>query len=156
MKISSPAFGQHGKIPKKYTGDGEDVSPPLEWSGVPAGTKQLALICHDPDAPMPHGFTHWVLYGISPARKGLAEEMKADGSIIQGKNGTGRLGYMGPAPPNGHGTHHYYFWLYALDGSTPELKPGMTADELLAVIDDHIVGPEFPKEQVRLVGTYER
>ena len=156
MKISSPAFGQNGKIPSKYTGDGDDISPPLEWAEVPAGTKQLALICHDPDAPMPRGFTHWVLYGISPTNKGLPEGMKPDRSVIQGKNGAGQLGYMGPAPPNGHGMHHYFFWLYALDSRTPELEPGMTSEELIAVIEKHVMGPAFPKEQARLVGTCER
>jgi Raf kinase inhibitor-like YbhB/YbcL family protein len=156
MKISSTAFGQNGMIPRKYTGDGEGISPPLEWTGVPAETKQLALICHDPDAPLPHGFTHWVLYGISPERKGLPEAMKLDGSVIEGKNGSGKTGYIGMGPPKDDGPHHYYFWLYALDSSTPELKPGMTSDQLIAAIENHVLGPAFPKEQARLVGIYER
>ncbi len=128
----------------------------LEWTGAPAGTKQLALICHDPDAPLPHGFTHWVLYGISPERNGLPEAVKPDGSVIQGKNGSGQTGYIGPAPPRGDGPHHYFFWLYALDSNTSELKSGMTSDQLIAVIENHVLGQAFPKEQARLVGTYER
>jgi Raf kinase inhibitor-like YbhB/YbcL family protein len=156
MKISSSAFGQNGKIPRRYTADGENISPPLEWSGVPEGTEQLALILHDPDAPLPHGFTHWVLYGISPSSKGLPEGMKSDESMIDGKNGAGKLGYMGPAPPKGDGLHHYFFWLYALDNKMPKLSSGMTSDELIAAMENHVLGPAFPKEQVRLVGTYER
>jgi Raf kinase inhibitor-like YbhB/YbcL family protein len=156
MKISSSAFSQNGKIPRKYTADGENISPPLEWSGVPEGTGQLALILHDPDAPLLHGFTHWVLYGISSSSKGLSESMRPDVSIIEGKNSAGELGYMGPAPPKGDGPHHYFFWLYALDNKMPRLDPGMTSDQLIAAMEAHVLGPAFPKEQTRLVGTYER
>lgn len=147
LKITSPAFAQGGAIPTKYTGEGDDVSPPLEWSGVPEGTRQLALICHDPDAPLPHGFTHWVLYGIPPETQGLAEG--DDGGFLEGQTDFGKAGYGGPMPPEGHGPHQYYFWLYALDTEV-DAGPGLTGAELLSAIEDHVI------EQARLVGTYER
>jgi Raf kinase inhibitor-like YbhB/YbcL family protein len=147
LSISSNAFEQHGKIPRQYTGEGDNKSPPLAWKGVPDGTKQLALVCHDPDAPMPNGFTHWVIYGIPLTESGLPEGGGA--SFVQGLNGIGKPGYIGPAPPPGHGVHHYYFWLYAV-GDGPELKPNLNRDGLLGAIANRVVG------QARLVGTYEK
>jgi Raf kinase inhibitor-like YbhB/YbcL family protein len=147
LAISSPAFGQGEPIPTKHTGEGEDVSPPLEWSGVPEGTRQLALICHDPDAPLPHGFTHWMLYGIPPETIGLPEG--DDGGFTEGRTDFGKAGYGGPMPPEGHGPHRYYFWLYALDTEL-DARPGLTRAELLSAIEDHVI------EQARLVGTYQR
>lgn len=147
FSISSRAFEQNGKIPREYTGDGQNKSPQLEWNGVPDGTRQLALVCHDPDAPMPNGFTHWVVYGIPPDAKGIPEG--GGRSFVQGLNGMGKLGYIGPAPPRGHGVHHYNFQLYALrDG--PELKPNLSRDGLLEAIGGRVIG------QALLVGTYER
>jgi hypothetical protein len=147
LRIGSPAFTNLAPIPKRYTVDGENISPPLEWSGLPSGTLQLALICHDPDAPLPQGFTHWTLYNISPSVTRLAE---AGGSkFTEGLNSVGQLGYTGPAPPKGHGLHHYYFWLYALNKEL-NLKPGLNREQLLKAIADRIV------EQARLVGVYER
>ncbi len=146
LTITSSAFGQDERIPRRYTGEGEDVSPPLRWSGVPEGTRQLALICHDPDAPRPHGWSHWVLVGISPNATGL-EEGDA-GGYTEGVNDFGGIGYGGPMPPEGHGTHHYYFWIYAL-GTEVDAKPGITRRELLDAIDGHVI------EQNRLVGTYD-
>lgn len=148
LKIKSSAFAQLGHIPKRNAGDGQDLSPPLEWSGAPKGTREFALVCHDPDAPLVHGFTHWVLYGIPPTTTKLEEGQKP-GTFTGGVNSTGRAGYMGPYPPNGHGPHHYYFWVYALDAALG-LKPGLTMDQLQASIDGHIL------EQARLVGVYER
>lgn len=133
---------------KKYAGNGENQSPPLEWSGAPNGTKEFALICHDPDAPQPRGFTHWVLYGIPPGVTKLPEGTKPD-AFTGGVNGTGEAGYMGPYPPNGHGLHHYYFWIYAL-GEELKLKPGLDREQLLNAISGHVL------EQARLIGTYER
>ena len=147
LRISSPAFTNLEPIPKRYTIEGENVSPPLEWSGLPAGTQQLALICHDPDAPLPHGFTHWTIYNIEPTVTGIAE---AGGSkFTEGTNSTDKLGYTGPAPPVGHGLHHYYFWLYALDQEF-DLKPGLNREQMLNAIAEHII------EQARIVGVYER
>lgn len=94
LTVSSKSFGQHGKIPKQHTVEGEGKSPQIEWKGVPSGTKQLVLICHDPDAPLPNGFTHWVVYGMPPQTTALPE---GEGSgFTQGVNDTGRPGYMGP------------------------------------------------------------
>lgn len=147
MRITSPAFEPLGRIPVKYTGDGEDVAPPLWWTDVPDGTKQLALICHDPDAPMPHGFTHWVVYNIPANEDGIPEG--GGGKYVEGRNDFGDTGYGGPMPPQGHGRHHYYFWLYALDAEV-DAGPGLSRAELLERIADHVIAQE------RLVGTYER
>lgn len=147
LRIVSPAFTPHERIPKRYTDEGENISPPLEWSGLPPLTQQLALICHDPDAPLPRGFTHWVIYGIPPTVSQLAE---LDGSkFTEGMNSSDQPGYTGPAPPSGHGPHHYYFWLYALDKEL-DLKPGLNREQFLDAIADHVI------EQARLVGIYER
>lgn len=147
LRIGSPAFTNLERIPKRYTIEGENISPQLEWSGLPSGTGQLALICHDPDAPLPRGFTHWAIYNIEPSVTQLAE---AGGTkFTQGINSTEQLGYTGPAPPKGHGLHHYYFWLYALDKKL-NLKPGLNREQLLDAIADHVI------EQARLVGVYER
>jgi Raf kinase inhibitor-like YbhB/YbcL family protein len=147
LSISSSAFGQHGKIPRQYAGDGDNRSPPLAWKGVPHGTRQLALVCNDPDAPLPTGFTHWVIYGIPPDSEGIPEGGGA--SFVQGLNGMGKPGYIGPAPPQGHGLHHYYFWLYAL-GDGPEFKPNLSREALVDAMANRVLA------QARLVGTYER
>ncbi|OUL18289.1 phospholipid-binding protein [Nostoc sp. RF31YmG] len=147
LQIHSSAFTSLEHIPKQYTSDGENISPPLQWSGLPAGTKQLALICHDPDAPLPQGFTHWVIYGIPPTVNQIAQ---GDGSkFTEGMNSANQPGYTGPAPPKGHGLHHYYFWLYALDAAL-DFKPNMNREQLLNAIADYVI------EQARLVGVYER
>ncbi len=147
LKITSSAFEPHGRIPDRHTDAGEDVSPEISWSGVPEGTQQLALVCHDPDAPLPHGFTHWVVYGISPDTSGIPEG--GGGSFAEGGNDFGNQGWNGPSPPEGHGPHHYYFWVYALDTEV-DAEPGFSRAELLERIGDHVI------EQARLVGTYER
>ncbi len=147
LSLSSPAFGYHEPIPTKYTNEGEDISPPLEWTNVPEGTRQFALIVHDPDAPTTHGFTHWVLYGIPASTTSLEEG--AGSEFVEGQNDFGTQRYGGCAPPAGHGTHHYFFHLYALDTEL-DGEPGLTRLELLERIDDHII------EQARLVGTYEK
>lgn len=150
MKLTSPAFKHNEPIPSRYTGEGANISPPLEWSNVPPGCKEFALVCEDPDAPIragsDHPFVHWVIYGI-PASTTLFPEGKAQGE--QGKNSFGKIGYGGPMPPSGHGTHHYHFKLYAL-GSTPGLRPGLTERELLKEIQGSILA------EAKLTGTYER
>lgn len=145
LKVSSPAFSNHGAIPAKHTGDGEDVAPALQWSGLPEGTKALAVVMHDPDAPLVEGFTHWVAYGISADSDGLPE---GGGQVRNGVNSMGNAGYNGPAPPPGHGPHHYYFWVYALDEDL-DLEPGLDRRALLERIEDHVI------EQARMIGTYE-
>ena len=146
LEITSPAFSHLETIPQRYTSDGTNVSPTLEWDKIPPETKQLALICHDPDAPLPFGFTHWTIYNIPPDVKAIAE---GEGNkYTEGLNTSGSNGYTGPAPPEGHGVHHYYFWLYALDRAL-DLKAGLSRKELLEAIADYVIA------QARLVGTYE-
>ena len=146
LTVSSPAFSAGGPIPDRHAKDHGDVSPALQWNGVPDGTRQLAVICHDPDAPLPHGFTHWVVYGIPPDTQEIAEGQ--GGQFTEGQNDFGATGYGGPQPPPGHGPHHYYFWVYALDAPV-DAGPGLTRAELLDRIGERII------EQNRLVGTYE-
>ncbi len=144
LKLRSPAFKHHDRIPDRYTGDGDDVSPELQWSGVPDATKAFALVVHDPDAPLVDGFTHWVAYGIPGDATGLPE---GGGDATAGKNSFGDVGYDGPALPPDHGSHHYYFWVYALDVDL-DLEPGLERRALLDRIEDHVI------EQARLVGTF--
>ena len=120
LNITSPSFIHKGEIPARYTCDGSNVSPPLEWSGVPAGTRSLALIVDDPDAPDPDAprgiWVHWVLYDMSPDIKGLPEGIRAEKlsqDKQQGLNDWKHIGYQGPCPPKGK--HRYFFKLYALD-----------------------------------------
>lgn len=150
MQLTSSAFDNGGAIPKIHTGEAKDVSPALSWSGAPSGTKSFALICHDPDAPLvkpgTYGFVHWVLYGIPGTVTGLAEGV---GDYVKGINDFGNAGYGGPMPPEGHGTHHYFFWLLALD-SEPDLPAGLSMSELLERIEPNVTAMN------RLVGTYSR
>ncbi|XKH59201.1 YbhB/YbcL family Raf kinase inhibitor-like protein [Halomonas sediminis] len=150
IQLESHAFGSHEAIPKKYTGDGEDVSPALSWKQPPEGTQGFALICHDPDAPLvqngSYGFVHWVLYNLQGDLTRL-EEGTQEGT--GGKNDFGKLGYGGPMPPEGHGIHHYYFWVLALDDMT-QLSEGLTLPQLLEELEPHILGMN------RLIGTYRR
>jgi Raf kinase inhibitor-like YbhB/YbcL family protein len=150
MQLTSTAFAQGGAIPRKHTGEGPDVSPPLAWSKLPNGTRSLAVIVHDPDAPLveggTYGFVHWVLYNI-PAN--VAELPEGVQGYTAGVNNMGNRGYNGPMPPNGHGTHHYFFWLFALDDDL-DLEPGLTLWQLLEKIEPHVLGMN------RLVGSYER
>lgn len=147
MRLRSTAFEPHGPIPDRYSGYGDNVSPALEWSDPPKGVKSFALICHDPDAPLPRGFTHWVVYGIPATAKSIPEG--GGKGYKEGVNGAGKPGYFGPMPPPGHGVHHYYFWLYALDGDVG-LKPGADREQCLSAIEDHVI------EQSRLIGTYQK
>jgi hypothetical protein len=150
IKLRSPAFEYHGRIPPTYTGEGEDVSPPLAWENAPAGTRSFAIVCHDPDAPLVtngrYGFVHWVLYGIPPTVDSLDEGTDVG---TTGMTDAGRTGYGGPMPPEGHGTHHYYFWILALDAA-PDLEPGLDLATFLERVEPHLIGMN------RLVGTYRR
>lgn len=148
LKIESTSFPAEEAIAVEFSADGGNRSPGLRWSSVPDGTTELALVMHDPDAPMTDGFTHWVVTGIDPSSAGIEEGQPGTGSSITGPNEVGEAAYMGPAPPPGHGPHHYFFHLYALDtslGDQPLSRP-----ELLERIDGHII------EQARVVGTFER
>lgn len=150
LEITSRAFEHNGTIPKQHTCDGADEPPPLEWTGVPAGTTSLALIVDDPDAPDPNApqrtFVHWVLYNIPPAETGLAADGSAPDGARTGKNDGKRTGYMGPCPPIGR--HRYFFKLYALD---TVLDDGLTTKaELERAMEGHVL------ERAELIGTYER
>jgi len=146
IKFRSPAFEPGGRIPKKYSGEGEDVSPPLSWQDLPKGTQELALICEDPDAkPIP--WIHWVVYGIPPDRDSLPEGSAERAK--EGRNSSEKIGYKGPMPPPGDGIHRYLFKIYALS-KTLDLEPGAKEIDLLREMDGHFLGKgEF-------VGTYER
>ena len=150
MQLSSPAFQPLGRIPKKHTGEADDVSPALTWTNAPAGTKAFALVVHDPDAPlvMPsgYGFVHWVLYNIPGSATKLAEGEKGHTS---GANSFGKPGYGGPMPPENHGVHHYYFWLLALKEEI-KLPAGLSMLDLFAKIEPAVIGMN------RLIGTYSR
>ena len=147
ITITSSAFEQGERIPRRHTGEGEDVSPPLEWNGVPQRTRELALICDDPDAPRPRPWVHWVLYKLSPGTRGLGEG--ENGSGVEGMTDFGRPGYGGPMPPKGHGVHRYYFKLYALDAEL-DLAAGATKANLVSAMEGHVLA------QGELMGTYER
>jgi hypothetical protein len=158
IQITSSAFVQGHAIPKKYTGDGVDVSPPLSWSAIPEGTKELALVCDDPDAPQAEPWVHWVIYKIPAETKGLPEgvprksRLKEPHGTVQGKNSwppSEAIGYRGPKPPPGHGVHHYYFKLYALDAPLGE-EPGLDKKALMEKIKAHVLAEGV------LMGTYER
>jgi len=143
LRISSPAFGSREPIPDRFTKDHDNRQPALHIHGVPAGSRELAIVCHDPDAPMPFGFTHWTLYGIPPDTTEIPEN---GASFRAGPNDYGETGYGGPQPPPGHGAHTYYFWVYALD-TTVEGEPDR--ETFLHRYGGHIL------EQARLVGLYE-
>ena len=146
MIITSPSFENGGSIPRKFTCDGGGINPELEIQNVPPGAKSLALVVHDPDAPIAGGFTHWVIWNIDPATTLIKDESVPPGSV-EGKNSANELGWFAPCPHAG--THHYEFTLYALD-TMLDLKEGATADQLMSVIQGHII------EEAELVGLYAR
>ncbi|PRX96756.1 YbhB/YbcL family Raf kinase inhibitor-like protein [Allonocardiopsis opalescens] len=141
LAVSSPDFAFGERIPDAHSG-AAGTPPELEITGVPEGAVELAVIAHDPDAPLPQGFTHWTVYGIAPADGRLDT---GSGTVREGPNGIGAPGYTGPQPPPGHGIHHYYFWVYALSAAVAG-EP--TREEFLARYADRII------EQNRVVGTY--
>lgn len=151
IELTSSVFKEGEPIPSKFTCEGPDVSPPLEWTNVPEGAKSLALICDDPDAPM-RTWVHWVLYGLSPATTSLPEAVPADeiiaGGAAQGKNDFKRIGYGGPCPPPGK-SHRYFFKLYALDAEL-DLKPRAAKKDLENAVKGHILA------QGQLMGIYKR
>ena len=150
FKITSPAFEDGGLIPAKYTCDGADMSPPLQWDAAPEGTRSIALICDDPDAPM-GTWVHWVLFNLPAETKELTENIPADETLPNGaKQGTsdfGRIGYGGPCPSSG--THRYFFKIYALDTEI-DLAAGAGKSQLLKAMKEHILG------QGQLIGKYKR
>ena len=150
MKIMSDAFRDGRPIPQKYTCDGDDVSPPLEWSDVPEETRTLALVCDDPDAPM-GTWVHWVIFNIPGNVKALSEcvppERELPDGARQGMNDFKKIGYGGPCPPSG--MHRYFFKLYALDDKL-DLPSGATKAHVMIAMEKHVIG------QAHLMGTYLR
>jgi len=155
LTIKSTAFSNNEPIPKRFTGDGEDISPALSWSGLPEATKEIALIMDDPDAPTPKPWVHWIIYKIPASVTALPEKIpttktvSAPPGVLQGKNSWGKVGYGGPAPPRGHGVHHYHFKLFALD-TTLDVAAGLDKEQLLSAMKGHVVA------EGELVGTYQR
>jgi len=151
ISIASTAFSDGQPIPDKYTCTGQDVSPPLAWSGAPTGTKSFALIADDPDAPM-GTWVHWVIYNLPPAVTGLAEStppsLELPNGSKQGVNDFSNIGYGGPCPPSGK-PHRYFFKLYALDIAL-NLKSGATKKQLLKAMTGHVLA------EGQLTGTYQR
>lgn len=150
LSLTSPAFAQGQPIPARFTCDGEDISPALNWGDPPAGTRSFVLILDDPDAPA-GTWTHWVLFNIPADMRSLDEAVPALETLASGarhgKNSWGKLGYGGPCPPAG--THRYFFRLYALDVSLG-LSPGAAKKDVQSAMQGHILA------QGELMGTYAR
>ena len=148
--LSSTAFANGKPIPARYTCDGEDISPPLQWNEPPTGTRSFALVMDDPDAPM-GTWVHWVLFDLPPESRALPEAVPSQGTLADGSrhglNSWGRTDYGGPCPPRG--THRYYFRLYALDAPLG-LAVGASREEVLAAMSGHVLA------QAELMGTYSR
>jgi Raf kinase inhibitor-like YbhB/YbcL family protein len=152
MKLVCSEF-PHGKpIPQRFTCDGENISPRFSWEGAPRESKCFALIIHDPDAPRRDGFTHWVVYDIPASAKGIPENVAKNQERVpnlglQGRNDSGKIGYMGPCPPSG--AHRYFARLYALRKELG-LPPGATRQELESAMEGAII------DQDETMGTYAR
>jgi Raf kinase inhibitor-like YbhB/YbcL family protein len=154
LSLTSTAIAAGGSIPSRYTCEGSDLSPPLEWSGAPAGTRSFALIVDDPDAPDPAApkrvWVHWVLHDIPAGTTGLPEgasPARIPAGAREGRHDGGGTGYSGPCPPIGR--HRYFHKLYALDALLPDLGAGSTKAELERAMEGHVL------ESAQLVGTYE-
>jgi Raf kinase inhibitor-like YbhB/YbcL family protein len=153
--LQSDAFPSEDPVPERYTCDGENLSPPLAWNGPPEGTRSLALLMDDPDAPR-GAFVHWVLFNLPPTPAFLPPGLDVEkvygteGSVpVEGVNDFGYLGYGGPCPPPGHGVHHYHLRLYALNAPL-DLGTGATRRQVNDAMAGHVLG------EADLVGTYER
>jgi Raf kinase inhibitor-like YbhB/YbcL family protein len=143
--LQSSAFDHGGPIPRRHSCEGEDLSPSLSWSGAPEGTRSLALVVDDPDAPG-GTFTHWLGWGLDPDAEGLGE---GEAAPVEGRNDFDTSGYRGPCPPPGHGGHRYSFRLHALD-SDPDLPHGAGKRELERALESRTLAV------AELIGTYER
>jgi Raf kinase inhibitor-like YbhB/YbcL family protein len=149
FRLESPAFAEGGTIPRLHSCEGADLSPALEWSGEPEGTKSYVLIVDDPDAPV-GTWNHWLLWDLPAAAHALPQGFKAGQVGESGTNDFGRLGYGGPCPPQGHGPHRYYFKLYAVKDSSLGLRRGSKRAELDKALAGHVLG------EARCMGRYER
>ncbi len=149
LHLSSPAFADGQKIPAHYTCDGENISPPLNWSNPPVGTKSFALVIEDPDAP--NGtWMHWGIYNIRADANHLGEAFPVEGSYPQAHNDFGNSGYGGPCPPPGGGAHRYRFRLFALDVARLNLASHTMAEAIEKAVQPHIL------DSAELTGTYSR
>ena len=150
MKLSSSAFNEGSPIPKKYTCDGMNISPPLQWSFLPEGTKTIAIICDDPDAPT-GTWVHWVLYNlpgnINELPENIPPSITLPNGARQGRNDSGKTGYIGPCPPGG--THRYFFKIYALSVQL-QVEENITKSGLLNAMKEHILS------EAQLMGMYKR
>jgi len=149
FQLFSTAFADGGWIPALHTCEGADLSPALEWSGEPAGTRSVALIVDDPDAPAGI-WNHWLLWDIHPATHNLAQGFKAGAVGLSGRNDFGRTGYGGPCPPKGHGPHRYFFKLYALGLESLGLQEGKKRADLDRAISGHVLA------EAQFMGRFER
>lgn len=147
IRLTSTAFANGGTIPKRFSCDGDEVSPSLQWTGVPGAARELALLVEDPDAPG-GTFVHWVVYKLAPETRGIPAGRVPAGAR-QGQNSSGDAGYAGPCPPKGDAPHHYEFLLYAL--SKPlDVEDGAPADEVRAAVSDTAIA------RGKLVGRFGR
>lgn len=150
IQITSPVFEDGGEIPKKYTCDDLDVSPPIEWMDMPEGTRTLAIVCDDPDAPM-KTWIHWIIFNIPGDVRCLPENVPPEKELAngakQGMNDFHKVGYGGPCPPSG--MHRYFFKIYALDTSL-DLPPGVSKSHLMIAMEGHVLA------EAHLMGTYTR
>jgi len=149
FQLVSPAFSEGGLIPALHTCEGADLSPALEWSGEPQGTKSFALIVDDPDAPF-RTWNHWLVHDISPTVHSLAQGQKPNQVGKSGINDFNKAGYGGPCPPRGHGLHRYFFRLQALDVESLGLPSGARRGDLDRGLKGHVLA------EARLMGRYER
>lgn len=151
FSLTSSAFSSGGAIPQQYSCKGQDVSPPLAWSGAPAKTAGFALIMDDPDAPS-GVWVHWVLWNVPAAKhslpEGVAKSDQLEDGSLQGRNSSQKIGYHGPCPPEGQ-THRYFFRLYALDGKL-DLAAGASRSDLDAAMKGHVLA------QSEYMGTFHK
>ena len=159
LRLTSTDFADGAMIPTPHAFDqmhgqncgGQNISPALQWSGAPSGTMSFALVMHDPDAKLPGGWTHWVIYGMVPTMTGLARDAgKGNGPYVEGKSSFGFGHYGGPCPPVGNAPHHYGFTLYALDLTPTALAPGLDKTAVEAAIKGHTLAT------AALTGLYQR
>lgn len=149
MKLVSSAFADAAQIPRRFTCDGEDLSPPLKWSDVPSGTKSFVLLCDDPDAPA-GTWHHWAAYDLPPALTELAEGAARNKNLKQAVNDFRKAGYGGPCPPPGHGPHHYHFRLLALATDQLQVKANASCREIEREARKSLIAEAI------LIGWYER
>jgi Raf kinase inhibitor-like YbhB/YbcL family protein len=146
IAVTSPAFASEGRLPISCTVDGLGTPPTIEWSSVPSETQSVVVVCEDPDAPFPEPFVHWIVYGIGASARSL--DAKTSAGYQHGKNSKFGTEFTPPAPPPGHGVHHYHFQVFALDAETEIDGLGRAA------LVDHLKGHVLAWGEI--VGTYER